>query len=291
MRVLPLLTIAIFLCTSTIPSWGQKQLNWDFQFPLDIEAVISGSFGELRASHFHSGVDFTTQGKIGLPVYSVDYGHISRIVVSPVGYGKALYIDHPNGYTSVYAHVNDFAPKIETIVNNLQYQKETFAFEQYFKPGEIVVAKGELIAYSGNTGSSGGPHLHFEIRETEQQKPVNVHFLNLPVKDDIPPHIEAICIYPLDETSRVNGKSTPLYLQAVKTQGRYYIKGNPRITASGTIGLGIETLDYFTGSWRKCGVYSIVLKVDNKNWFESRLDAFLFSQTRYLNSQDRKSVV
>lgn len=274
----------IFLLLNVIHTGAQKKLDWDFHFPLDIAPVVSGSFGELRGAHFHSGVDFTTQGKIGLPVYAIDYGHVSRIVISPVGYGKALYIDHPNGYSSVYAHLHDFAPKIEAIISNLQYQKETFAIEQYFKPGEIVVKKGELIGLGGNSGSSGGPHLHFEIRETEQQKPINVHFFNLGVKDDVPPHIEAICIYPLDGNSRVNGKTTPLYIQAVKTQGGYALKGNPRITASGTIGVGIETLDYFTGSWRKCGVYSIILKVDGKEWFESRLDGFLFSQTRYLNS-------
>lgn len=274
----------IFIFTLTAPLFGQKQPLWDYRFPLDIAAVVSGSFGELRGNHFHSGVDFATQGKTGLPIYSAYDGHVSRIVVSPVGYGKALYIEHPNGYSTVYAHIHDFSPKIEAIVNNLQYEKEAFAFDQYFKPGELVVKKGELIAYSGNSGSSGGPHLHFEIRETEQQKPINPHFFNLPVKDDVPPHIEAICIYPLDENSRINGKNTPLYLPAVKNQGKFLLKGNPRITASGTIGVGIETLDYFTGSWRKCGVYSITLYNDNNMWFESKLDGFLFSQTRYLNS-------
>jgi murein DD-endopeptidase MepM/ murein hydrolase activator NlpD len=274
----------LLISTSLAPIFGQKQPIWDYRFPLDITAVISGSFGELRANHFHSGVDFATQGKTGLPIYAADDGHVSRIAVSPLGYGKALYIEHPNGYSTVYAHIHDFSPKIETIVNNLQYEKEAYAFDQYFKPGELVVKKGELIAYAGNSGSSGGPHLHFEIRETEQQKPVNPHFFNLPVKDDVPPHIEAICIYPLDENSRINGKNAPLYLPAIKNQGKYLLKGNPRIAASGTIGVGIETLDYFTGSWRKCGVYSTVLFLDGKNWFESKLDGFLFSQTRYLNS-------
>ncbi len=274
----------LILVLSIFNSIGQKKDEWDFQFPLGIEPVVSGSFGELRANHFHSGVDFATQGRIGLPVFAIDNGHISRIVISPVGYGKALYIEHSNGFTSVYAHLNDFAPKIESIITNLQYEKESFAIEQYFRPGEIVVKKGEVIAYSGNTGSSGGPHLHFEIRETEQQKPVNVHFFNLPVKDDVSPHIEAVCIYPLDDNSTVNGKNTPLYIPAVFSHGQFYLKGNPKINVSGNIGLGIETIDYFTGSWRRCGVYSIQLKVDGKDWFISKLDGFLFSQTRYLNS-------
>lgn len=284
MRYPILIITALLFFFSPFTTFGQHKTDWEFKLPLDIPLIVSGSFGELRANHFHSGVDFTTQGKTGLPVYAIDYGHVSRIVVSPGGYGKALYIEHPNGYTSVYAHLDHFAPKIETIVTNLQYQKETFAIEHYFEPGEIVVAMQELIAYSGNTGSSGGPHLHFEIRETEQQKPINVHFFDLPVKDDVPPHIEAVCIYPLDANSRVNGKKEPLYLPVVKTQNGYILKNNPSLTASGTIGIGVETLDYFSGSWRKCGVYSIRMLVDNIEWFVSRLDGFLFSQTRYLNS-------
>ncbi len=235
----------IILVLSIFNSIGQKKDEWDFQFPLGIEPVVSGSFGELRANHFHSGVDFATQGRIGLPVFAIDNGHISRIVISPVGYGKALYIEHSNGFTSVYAHLNDFAPKIESIITNLQYEKESFAIEQYFRPGEIVVKKGEVIAYSGNTGTSGGPHLHFEIRETEQQKPVNVHFFNLPVKDDVSPHIEAVCIYPLDDNSTVNGKNTPLYIPAVFSQGQFYLKGNPKIQA--ILGLGLKQLIILPG--------------------------------------------
>ena len=281
----PLLFIsALSFLFSQQALFNQQKTDWKFQLPIDIPLIVSGSFGELRANHFHSGIDFTTQGKTGLPVYSIEYGHVSRVVVASGGYGKALYIDHPNGHTSVYAHLDHFAPKIEAIITNLQYQKESFEIEQYFEPGEIVVKMGEVIAYSGNSGSSGGPHLHFEIRETEQQKPVNVQFFNLPVKDDVPPHIEAVCIYPLDANSRVNGKKEPLYLPVVKTQNGYILKNNPPLAASGTIGIGVETLDYLSGSWRKCGVYAIRMLVDGGEWFESRLGGFLFSQTRYLNS-------
>jgi murein DD-endopeptidase MepM/ murein hydrolase activator NlpD len=276
--------ICTFLITLPISLISGKYPKWDYRFPLDIPAVISGSFGELRGGHFHSGVDFATQGKTGFPMFSIDHGYVSRISVSPVGFGKAVYINHPNGYTSVYAHCEWFSDKIEEVATNLQYEKESFAINEYFEAGEIPVRRGEIIAYSGNSGSSRGAHLHFEIRETTDQRPVNVHFFNLPVKDDVPPHIEAICIYPLDEHSLVNGKNEPLYLPAVFHSGRFHLRGNPSITASGTIGVGIEAIDYFTGSWRKCGVYSIQLDVDQQQWFRSQMDGFLFSQTRYLNS-------
>ncbi|MGQ1948500.1 M23 family metallopeptidase [Geofilum sp. OHC36d9] len=263
---------------------SQSYPQWNFRFPLDIDAVVSGSFGELRSNHFHSGVDLTTNGETGLPVYCVDEGYVSRIVVSPVGFGKALYIDHPNGYTSVYAHLNGFNGVIEKKVIDLAYQKQSFALDVSFEPGEMTVSKGEMIAYSGNSGSSGGPHLHFEIRETAQQKPVNVLKFNFPVEDKKAPHIQSVCIYPLDDVASVNGKQKPLRIPAVFYNGAFHLRGNPKIEASGTIGVGIETFDYYSNSWRKCGVYAITLREDGNVIFRSQLDGFLFRDTRYINS-------
>ena len=263
---------------------GQSKIDWDLRFPLDIKAIVSGSFGELRSNHFHAGIDFTTNQAIGLPIYSIDEGFVSRIFVSPAGYGKAVYIDHPNGYTSVYAHLDTFSPEFETIVTNLQYKKESFNIDQYFKAGEITVKKGDIIGYSGNSGSSGGPHLHFEVRKTDGQKPINAHLLNLSIKDDVPPHIEAICIYPLDDDGRVNGKNEPLYLPAIKSNGQFRLKDNPVISASGNISVGVETIDYYTGAWRKCGVNSISLKADGIEVFKSQLDILDYDKQRYINS-------
>lgn len=263
---------------------GQSYPQWDFHFPLTNATFVSGSFGELRGNHFHSGVDFTTQGRTGLPMYAIDKGYVSRIGVSPVGFGKAIYVNHPNGYTSVYAHCEWFSDDIEKIVTDIQYQKKSFAIDESFAAGEIKVERGQMIAYSGNSGSSGGPHLHFEIRETLSQKPINPQFFNLPVKDDVPPLIQAICIYPLDASSLVNGKNTPLFLPATFHGGRYHLSGHPKLTASGQIGVGVETIDHSTDSWRKCGVYSIQLKLDGREWFRSQIDGFYFHQTRYLNS-------
>ena len=278
------LVSALLLWSLPLLMHGQAYPQWDFHFPLSNATFISGSFGELRGNHFHSGVDFTTQGRSGLPVKAIDEGYVARIAVSPVGFGKAIYINHPNGYTSVYAHCEGFSDSIEKIVTEMQYHKKSFSIDESFAVGKIPIERGQIIAFSGNSGSSGGPHLHFEIRETAAQKPINPHFFKLPVKDDISPIIQAVCIYPLDVNSLVNGKSAPLYLPAVFHSGQYHLKGNPGITASGQIGVGIETIDYSTDSWRKCGVYSIQLWLDGKEWFRSQIDGFFFHQTRYLNS-------
>lgn len=264
--------------------YGQNYPAWDFRFPLDIEAAVSGSFGELRNDHFHSGVDFTTHGKTGLPIYSIEDGYVSRIAVSPSGFGKALYIAHPNGYTSVYAHLESFNSEIEKVVLNFQYEKESFQINEYLKPDQLPVKRGEVIALSGNSGSSGGPHLHFEIRETVAQKPLNVHQFGLPTEDDRPPHIEAVAIYPLAESSTINGQKEPLHLPVVFHSGRFHLRGNPTINAHGPIGIGVETFDYYSNSWRKCGVYSIELTNNQLLVFRSKVDGFLFSDTRYLNS-------
>ena len=284
MRINILIIIILLLLKLNIHSTAQSKINWDIRFPLDIKATVSGSFGELRSNHFHAGIDFTTNQTTGLPVYAIDEGFVSRIFVSPSGYGKAVYIDHPNGYTTVYGHLDSFAPKIETIITNLQYEKQSFSIDHYFEPEDIILKKGEIIGYSGNSGSSGGPHLHFELRETDSEKPVNAHLLNLSIKDDVPPHIEAICVYPLDDDGSVNGKNEALYLPAVFSEGKFRLKGNPTVTASGNIGIGVETLDYYTGSWRKCGVNTILLKVNNSEVFKSKLDIFSYDNQRYINS-------
>ena len=134
-----------------------------FNMPMKIKPVVSGSFAELRANHFHSGIDLTTSGKLGYPVFSVYSGFVSRIKVSASGYGKAIYVEHPNGLTSVYAHLNGYCEKIDSLVRTHQYEKESFEVEIHLNPGVLPVDGGEVIAFSGNSGSSGGPHLHFEL--------------------------------------------------------------------------------------------------------------------------------
>ena len=264
--------------------YGQKKIDGDFRFPLDIPANVSGSFGELRSSSFHAGIDFTTNQTVGQPVYAVEEGYIARVFVSSGGYGKAVYIDHPGGHTTVYAHLDKFSTNIEKFITDLQYKKESFNIDHYFNPNEMPVKKGELIGKSGNSGNSGGPHLHFEIRETASQRPLNPHFMNFPIKDNVPPIIEAICIYPMDDESDVNGKNEPLYLPIIASGDNFKFKNNIPVSASGLIGIGVEVTDHYSDSKRRCGVYSIILYAENQNIFESRLDALVFDNQRYMNS-------
>ena len=256
----------------------------DFYPPLKIKPVVSGSFGEIRTNHFHSGLDLATNGKQGYRVYSSGDGFVARIKVSPVGYGKALYVQHPNGYTTVYGHLQRFAPKIDSIVRKRQYEKKSYSIELFFKKNEIPVKKGEVIAFSGNSGSSGGPHLHYEIRKTDWQKPMDPLLFRSDVADDIKPRIQGIKIYPLDTNARIEGRYKPKYLQTVYYDKSFHPKGQRIIKASGKIGLGIQALDYFSGSWRKCGVRSVDLFIDSTKIFEADYSTFLFSETRYVNS-------
>ena len=171
--------------------WGILIISLSFSLqaqraipPLEIPLLLSGNFGEFRGSHFHAGLDIKTKGRQGFKVKSILAGSIRRIKVSTSGYGKTLYVEHANGTTSVYAHLQKFAPKIEKIVKQLQYQKERFLIQSYHKNNELIVKQGEVIGYSGNTGGSLGPHLHFELRDSKTQMPLNPLTLNFDIKDN-----------------------------------------------------------------------------------------------------------
>ena len=176
--------VSILLINISISAQNQST---NFHPPLDIPLLLSGTFGELRSNHFHAGIDIKTQGRSGLNVYAIEDGYVSRIKVSPWGYGKAIYITHPNGYTSVYAHLMRYHGKIQDFVIKNQYIEQSYSIELFPKEGEFLVKKGQVIGLSGNTGSSFAPHLHFEIRKSNNQKPQNVLHFNFDVKDNLPP--------------------------------------------------------------------------------------------------------
>ena len=173
----------------------QKQTN--FRSPIGIPIILSGNFGELRTNHFHTGLDIKTNGTINYRIYAVEKGFVSRIKISHWGYGKAIYVDHPNGLTSVYAHLDHFPKKIEQFIRKEQYAKKSEEVDFTIKKSMIQVEKGEVIAYSGNTGGSSGPHLHFEIRETKTELPLNPQLYGIDVKDHTPPILRNIKIYSL----------------------------------------------------------------------------------------------
>ncbi|MCW3804634.1 M23 family metallopeptidase [Plebeiibacterium marinum] len=281
MRLLLYISILTILLPDNIQ--GQKLINNDFSFPLDITPSVSGSFAELRTNHFHSGIDLSTNGKTGLPVKCMMDGIVSRIKVSPVGYGNAVYVKHPNGYTTVYGHLKKYAPKIDSVITKEQYKAESFSID-YFPQEEISFKKGETIGFSGNSGSSGGPHLHYEIRDTKTEEPVNPSFFQSKIKDNVRPKLMNIRIYPMDTNSLVNGENKARNYPVVFYDGKYHLKGNPKIYTLGKIGIGIEMLDYLSDSWKKCGVYSLDMTVNNKKTFGWDLDRFSFYESRYINS-------
>jgi len=267
-----------------IPAGEEKYPKHYFRSPVDFPISLSGSFGEIRQNHFHSGIDIRTGGVEGKPVFAVADGYISRVFVSPTGFGKALYINHPNGYTSVYGHVKSFAGTVAGWVKNQQYKLESFALDKELTQGTIKVKKGELIAYSGNSGSSGGPHLHFEIRETGSQETIDPLEFGLAAPDASPPQITWVKIYPLDENSLVNFANKSILMPVTGAGGNYRLKVEDTVTVCGNIIFGIETNDQPNGKGFKTGVSAVQLFIDGKPCFAQHLERFAFSQTRYANS-------
>ena len=189
----------------------------DYVSPFDFELKLSGTCGELRNNHFHAGIDIKTNETEGHPIYSIAEGYVSRIKVSTWGYGKTVYINHPDGNTSVYAHMQEFSPKIKKYAERIQNRKESFEIQVYPEKDDLIISQGETIGLSGNTGSSGGPHLHFEIRDTKSEHPLNSLKFNFKVQDDIAPVISSVKIY-AHENASINGKTEPIILQVNKKE-------------------------------------------------------------------------
>lgn len=260
---------------------GFSQHKTDFGSPLDIPLLLSGNFGELRPNHFHAGVDFKTQGKEGLNIYSIKEGYVSRIKVSPYGYGKAVYITHPNGYTSVYAHLQKFSPVIEAYVKKLQYTRKSFEIETFPKPSELPVKKGEIIGLGGNTGGSEGPHLHFEIREASSNA-VNPLLHGYDIKDEIQPDVYQVVMYPLGEKSQVEQSQLPRQINITKQPDGTFL--GDKILADGAIGFGIQSIDKQNDTYHQNGVYKVTLLLNGTSRFQYVFDKLSFDEARYINA-------
>jgi len=251
-----------------------------FSSPLDITLILSGTFAELRSNHFHSGLDIKTQGKEGLKTYASAEGYVSRIKISRYGYGKALYITHPNGYTTVYAHLQKFAPRIQAYVKTQQYKKETFEIELFPKADDLKIEAKEVIAYTGNTGGSGGPHLHFEIRDSKE-RPMNPMLFGFEIKDTKKPEIYEVFGYPLSSGSHINGETSRVKIRIIKLPNGQY--KSEQITAFGTVGFGIISTDKQDYAANKNGVSYIRTSFNGTKRLEVDFKRFSFNETKHLN--------
>ena len=255
-----------------------------FSSPIIIPLSLSSNFGELRADHFHSGIDLRTQGVIGKEIVATASGYVYRISVSPGGFGKALYLRHPSGYSTVYGHLDRFIPEIDKYVKTRQYEQKSFAINIYPPSDKFEFKQGEIIAYSCNTGSSSGPHLHYEIRKSDNEIPLNPLLFDFGIEDNIKPVIEKLVIYPLDRNSVINNSDKPLRLNVSGGHGNYYIPSEKEIIISGRAGFGIKSFDLLNESYSRISPYSITLIVDSSVVFRKIMDSFSFDETRYINS-------
>jgi hypothetical protein len=284
-RNVRLIILTIVLGSFTLPSLAQKILPQNyFISPLDTMLQVTGTFGELRLNHFHSGVDFRTHEREGLPVHASADGKIVRIKVSPVGFGRALYIDHPNGYTTVYGHLQKFSPELESYIRKEQYKQQSFDVDVF--PSSIIsVKQGDVIAFSGNSGSSYGPHLHFEIRDTKTERPINPLFFGFPVRDTLSPFINFFIAYPIGKSSIVEDTTAPSRFAVAKdSSGIYHLKSNDTLRITGKAAFGLQSFDYIYNRRDQNGYYSLSVYDNSSLIFRFAADSFAFDESRYINA-------
>lgn len=251
-----------------------------FRDPLDIPIILAGNFGECRPNHFHSGLDIKTQGKENLPVYAAADGYISRIKMEKGGFGHALYITHPNGYTTLYAHLNKFAAPVQKHMKAAQYKKQGWEVDLQLEPTQFPVKKGAQIAWSGNTGGSTAPHLHFEIRDTKTEHPLNPQLFGFDIKDNTPPRPTHIAIYDMNKGVY---EQTPRMYELYK-RGNVYTTKDTVLAFYNVAGIGMKLNDYMDGSDNTLAYYTASLSMNGAPFIKIKLDDIGYDVTRYLHA-------
>jgi murein DD-endopeptidase MepM/ murein hydrolase activator NlpD len=273
--------LTLFFCNLF---FAQNQYPKDyFSPPLDIPMQLSGNFGELRPNHFHAGFDLRTNQREGLNVYAVADGYVSRIKISTFGNGKCIYITHPNGYTSVYGHLQNPVGAIQDYVLKTHYKEKAFEIEMYLKPDELPVTKGQIIGLSGNTGSSEGPHLHFEFRDSKTEFVINPMYFGFDknLKDTKKPTISSVFVYPLDGTT-ANQSKLPLLLNVSLQKDGTYLAN--KVKANGKIGFGITAVDFDDVSGNRNGVYNVSTFFNGNQNYNYQFNTYSFDEMRYINA-------
>jgi len=251
-----------------------------FRYPLDIATKLNANFGEMRPNHFHMGLDLFTLRKENLPIYAAAEGYISRVKIEAGGFGNAIYIAHPNGTSTLYAHMNDFYPALQQYVKKQQYALESWAQDLPIPEGLFPVKKGDVIGMSGNTGGSQGPHVHFEIRETATDKCLNPLLWGFNIPDNVPPDVYKIAIY---NRNRSVYEQTPIIATAVKTGTGSYKATVPRLNFDKVL-VALHATDRMTGVPNNNGIFKTTLTEGGKPVAGFRLDGIGYDETRYLNA-------
>jgi len=273
--------LALFFCPFIFAQTQYPQN--DFRPPLDIPMQLSGNFGELRPNHFHAGFDLKTNQREGLSVHAIADGYVSRIKISTFGNGKCIYITHPNGYTSVYGHLSTTVGAIQDYVKKTHYKEKAYEIEMFPKPNELPVTKGQIIALSGNTGSSEGPHLHFEIRDTKTEFVINPMFFGFDknIKDTRKPTLSGLYVYPLDNAT-VNQSKQPLLVNMTLQKDGTYLAG--KVKTNGKIGFGINAVDTDDVSHNKNGVFNVSTFFNGNQNYNYQFNTYSFDEMRYINA-------
>ncbi|MEN0002558.1 MAG: M23 family metallopeptidase [Bacteroidota bacterium] len=250
-----------------------------FRAPVNYQMKLSGTFGELRPNHFHAGIDI--KGKVGAKLYAIGDGYISRIKVQEGGYGNVLYINHPNGYTSVYAHLHRFTPEVADYVKQAQYNAQTFEIELYPPKDLFAFAKGDEIGKMGVSGRSFGPHLHFEIRDTKTEEPINPLLFGLKVADSRRPKLHQLKLFGLSKYMETTSTKTLSVYGKGKT---YSVKGDTTYVKAPQVGVALKAYDHMDEVRNWNGIYSLSLFLDDSLHYQFEMERFAFSESRYINA-------
>lgn len=260
---------------------GEKLPKGYFRKPLDIPASLAGNFGELRPNHYHMGLDFKTNRVENLPVHAAADGHVARIKIEPFGFGRAIYIDHPNGYTTVYAHLNSFFPALEAYVKEQQYKQESWSIYLEIPAWLFPVKKGDVIAHSGNTGGSQGPHLHFEIRQSATDVNLNPMLFGMDIPDKTAPAILRLAIY---DRNKSTYEQSPVMMPVKKTAKGYMVSAAPVVVHTDKVSFAMTSYDTQSGSANQNGIYEGVLYDNDTEMARFAMKAISYEYTRYINA-------